>query len=246
MSDNMRKAEWNGVVKKCPNCGEVLSSMSAFCPNCGHELSERQSSSTVQEFSQNIQELKDVLAEIEEMKETDDISKFDLSLKIRNIQESIVAYISTVHIPNTVEDITELMLYAVVNIQLEMTKPTDKGLFKDKKNQAIEDAWLFLLDRCYSKAEFAFEGTKEFAKIYRIYKSIHKARKRADIQVWIAFFIMIMIAVGAGIGLRFGLGNVVGITVARIIGVTVGVLLGWLEIRFIGPICSAVVNVNLE
>ncbi|MBR6200830.1 MAG: zinc ribbon domain-containing protein [Spirochaetales bacterium] len=230
MSDNMRKAEWNGVVKKCPNCGEVLSSMSAFCPNCGHELSERQSSNTVKVFSQTIQMYKDILAEIEEKQVTDEYSKYDKKREIQGNEETMVSYISNVLIPNTVEDITELMLYAVENVQLEINKPTQKGLFNDKRKTIVEDAWLFLLDRCYCKAEFAFEGTKEFDNIERIYRSIHKVIKKANIQVWITFFIMIMIAIGVGIGLRFAFNNIVGIIA--------GIIVGWLEIHFFGPIFS--------
>ena len=126
-----------------------------------------------------------------------------------------------------------------------MKKPTEKGMFKDKTKTIVEDAWLFLLDRCYCKAEFAFEGTKDFDKIVGLYRSIRKAIKRSNIQVWIAFFVMIAIAAGAGIGLRFAFGNIFGVIAARMIGIVVGVLFGWLEIRFIGPVYSSG-NVKLE
>lgn len=35
-----RKQEYAGKIKKCPVCGQELSSTDAVCPSCGHEMNE--------------------------------------------------------------------------------------------------------------------------------------------------------------------------------------------------------------
>lgn len=49
-----RKQEYAGKIIKCPNCGENLSSFIAICPVCGHEINSAKVSSTMRDFTNQI------------------------------------------------------------------------------------------------------------------------------------------------------------------------------------------------
>ncbi len=51
-----RKTVFDGVVHKCPQCGEVINSFVSICPACGFELSGKTVSSSLQEFINKINE----------------------------------------------------------------------------------------------------------------------------------------------------------------------------------------------
>ena len=233
MDENTRKTEWDGVVKKCPNCGAALSSMAAFCPECGHELAERQTSSTVQEFSNTLRQMKFDRANIIVHLTTADYGRKERDKEIDEMNKKIISYISSFPIPNTVENISELMLFAVGNLQLETAK-SDIYTGSLYKSGSLKDAWTIMVDRCYNKAKLSFDGTKEFDKIAKLYKSIHKAMKRVELQGDIMFIVPILIAVGIGVGLRFVFGNIIGVLGGRIIGVVSGLLVWYPAFNFIG------------
>lgn len=49
-----RKQEYAGKIIKCPNCGENLKSFIAICPVCGHEINSAKVSSTIRDFTNQI------------------------------------------------------------------------------------------------------------------------------------------------------------------------------------------------
>lgn len=51
-----RQNSFVGKVKKCPVCGEELSSFVAICPTCGHEMSSVEVSSYVKEFTKMLRD----------------------------------------------------------------------------------------------------------------------------------------------------------------------------------------------
>ena len=236
MDETTRKTEWDGVVRKCPNCGAALSSMTAFCHECGYELSERQSSNNVQEFVCNLTEMKFNLANIYGKTYTADYGIAEKAKEVDEMNKKIVSYISSFPIPNTVEDISELMLYAVGNTQIEMGNASYKGGALNK-SEMIGKAWRVMVDRCYSKAKLSFGETKEFAKIARLYKKVKKAEKRCDWQVNILIAVIpILFAVGIGFGLSFIFGNVIGKIGGRIVGIIGGLLVWYPITMFMGKV----------
>ena len=50
-TENVRKQEYVGSVKKCPNCGAILSSDDIKCPQCGVELRDVEVVDSIQEFT---------------------------------------------------------------------------------------------------------------------------------------------------------------------------------------------------
>lgn len=55
-STYQRKTVYDGVIHKCPNCGEVLSSFLANCPACGFEFNSKKVNSSLKEFIEEINE----------------------------------------------------------------------------------------------------------------------------------------------------------------------------------------------
>lgn len=85
-----RQEIWEGVVRKCPVCGEVLPSFTAICPACGHELRESVVSASVREFSDRL------------------IAAADSHVR--------AGVIEAFPVPNTREDIAEFLILIAANI----------------------------------------------------------------------------------------------------------------------------------
>ena len=45
-----RRTEFVGSIKKCPSCGEEITSFTAICPSCGHEINSQKVSDTLGKF----------------------------------------------------------------------------------------------------------------------------------------------------------------------------------------------------
>lgn len=54
-----RNQEYGGKIIKCPNCGEILKAFSAQCPSCGYELRGSDSSDSVKEFVQELENIEE-------------------------------------------------------------------------------------------------------------------------------------------------------------------------------------------
>ena len=53
-SENIRKQEFAGEIKKCPSCGSEIPAFTSHCPNCGHEFSETKVDNSVKEFFEKL------------------------------------------------------------------------------------------------------------------------------------------------------------------------------------------------
>lgn len=62
--EEKRKTVYEGKIRKCPNCGENLSSLTAICPACGHEFSSVQVDEDLYEFSKRIDAFDDQIARL--------------------------------------------------------------------------------------------------------------------------------------------------------------------------------------
>ncbi len=86
-----RQETWEGTVRKCPVCGEILPSFTATCPACGYELREAAASASVREFSDRL------------------ASATDPSMR--------AGIIEAFPVPNTREDIAEFLIMAAANVE---------------------------------------------------------------------------------------------------------------------------------
>ena len=86
-----RKVTYDGEIKKCPNCGEILKSFTPNCPSCGYELRNSRTTNYILEFSKKLEAAAT-------SKQKDDL--------IRHFV-----------MPNTKEDIYEFMILAASNLE---------------------------------------------------------------------------------------------------------------------------------
>lgn len=59
---NERRKEYAGSIKKCPSCGEEITSFTAICPACGHELNSAKVSSTLERFIGQVNKCEELIA----------------------------------------------------------------------------------------------------------------------------------------------------------------------------------------
>lgn len=111
--ENVRKTTYDGVVHKCPNCGDTVDAYETVCETCGYEIRGRNATSVVHELAIKLGK-------------TDDAQKKEEL--IRNF-----------YIPNTKEDIYEFFILAISNID---TDDYDVSAWYAKLEQAYQKARL--------------------------------------------------------------------------------------------------------
>ena len=180
-----KRVEQAGTVYKCPNCGEVLESMTAVCPACGYEIRNVKAVSSVQSFADQLAKI-----EAEEMPVSDNDSLMkkvfgrDLRETPKRLEEARLAFrkqkrnkkinlISNYPVPNTKEDLTEFALLVTTNL-------------KDDSDDEIYAAWVSKLEQLYQKAEILIPTDPMFTRIEDLYlKAKNKALRKKLLPVFL-------------------------------------------------------------
>lgn len=149
----MNKTIFDGAIRKCPNCGATISSISCVCDACGYEFSERESIKSIREFSNLYNST------------SSNQKKIDL--------------IRTFPIPNSKEDIVEFALLAGRNYDSELSKENHQNN-GDSTNQEVGAAWLSQLETTYQKAAVLFNNSREFAFVEKLYKEKVDQQKKNE------------------------------------------------------------------
>ena len=145
---NQRQQEFVGKVYKCPNCGCVISVSTAVCPDCGMKLTKTEDKQTLREFQHK-------MIEIESKQKGVGILNVYKDIFV-GANNQAVALIRNCPIPDTVDEIVELMIYASTKIE-------------GSRNGDEESAWHSLMKQTYMKARMSFPTTPEFREIEKIY-----------------------------------------------------------------------------
>lgn len=167
-----RIQEFAGTILKCPNCGNVINSIDAVCPACGMHITGKVASETVQKLSE-------ALMEIEKVKVVENkggiFSQVGYEERVRNAYATYysqkLTLIRTFPIPNTVDEIYELMLLAATNIDVKISKNTLWSKFDNSGSSAkeVSDAWIQKMKQAYKKAAISFPSDPVFTQIKNIY-----------------------------------------------------------------------------
>ena len=120
-SKSERKTEYEGNLRKCPNCGNLVKAFSATCEFCGHEFRNATNSSMVEEFEAKYQSAK--------------------SNKQR------ILLIQSLAVPNTKEDVLEMFYLAAANVGKSDNKDKELDLaWQAKFEQAYMKTGIVLRD----------------------------------------------------------------------------------------------------
>lgn len=166
-----RQQEFAGKVLKCPNCGGIISQTTAICPECGMRITGQAAVSSVENFNKQ-------LMYIENSRKKAGFRTIFNSNAVDHVDQKKLSLIRSFPIPNTVDDILEFMMLAVVNIDVGLSKKTmiDKLLGDQKQSESsltisktISDAWISKMQQTYQKAELSFPNDPAFLNIKQIY-----------------------------------------------------------------------------
>lgn len=171
-----RKEVYEGKVHKCSMCGQILESFSARCPTCGCEIRRSDSSGVVLSFAKKFENCKT------------DAEKINL--------------IKGFPIPNTKEDIVELMILATTNFDADY-------YVAHIKKDTVEAAWLVKMQQCIVKTKMMFYVEDPvYVSVHEMYSKvetdIEDAKKKLNIKRYkwspMRWISLIMIPVSAFLG----------------------------------------------
>ncbi|MCF2621421.1 zinc ribbon domain-containing protein [Collinsella tanakaei] len=151
-SDSPRET-YQGSVVKCPACGEMLGSFTAYCPACGYELRDSERSASLSDFTKALVE----------------VAHSDSSSAAIAISQQVL--IKNFVIPNSKGDIFDFMMLAQSNINsaLENAKSID-----DIRTNRLIDAWLAKGEQAYQKGRLLLSDSDN-QKLESLYHSIRDA-----------------------------------------------------------------------
>ena len=194
---NQRKILYEGEIRKCPNCGEVLNSFQTNCPACGYELRGAKTSYAVREFTSKLEFIESSRKSERTMGM---LAGMLTGKKITNTDEQIINLIKNFVVPNTREDILEFLILAASNINTTVFSSMDDDN-SAKREKAINDAWVTKMNQVYSKARLSHGGSEYFYQIEEIYANcaveINAQKKKRIVKHvlsygWIPLFFIIL------------------------------------------------------
>lgn len=155
----------------CPSCGHLISALAVTCPACGYEIKQR-------EVSHSIKELSDKLETIDKKRDSlirGVVRSFNGNSLSEKAEEK-AQVIRSFPIPNTKNDVFELMYMAISNINAKVLVneySTDTGMSsKDYAAQKhIVSAWFDKMEQVYQKAKVAFGTDPDFIKMQSVYEA---------------------------------------------------------------------------
>lgn len=201
-TQSQREVVCDGVIHKCPNCGEILNSFQLNCPACGYELRAIKASSSVKEFALKLE----VIESTREYERPRGL--FAASAAQQNISKTDkqkISLIKSFTIPNTKEDILEFMILATSCMNMQTYDSADLAVSKSEKE--INAAWFSKVQQVYEKAKRSYSADSIFAEIQSLYDCCNveiKKAKRKGIIKWgliIGWMPIFFAAIFIGIGI---------------------------------------------
>ena len=151
-----KKKKKTNESTKCPNCGASIKAFESHCPYCNTELRNMEVSSSLDRFTQKLEELQS--KPLPQYQGKDSIMKRligqDYSQEKEEFEEQaeqdraeeISRFINNYPIPNTKEDLMEFMILSRSNYDLTSNDYTIQKAWESKMKQIIQKAKLTLRD----------------------------------------------------------------------------------------------------
>jgi hypothetical protein len=165
---NLNNNSKAGVLKKCPACGAPVQAFSANCSDCGHEFRGVEATKSITELLSKLNEIETSIRNTKRnlyeriMDPMGVSSSTNLDNKIAKAKSDIILNFP---IPNTKEDLLEILSTALANFQ---TKPMGTSFVSmihqlnfGNSNNIIKNAWRVKCEEIIIKSRFSFKNDKK-------------------------------------------------------------------------------------
>ena len=185
--DNQRKQVFEGVIHKCPNCGEIIKAFTTVCPSCGHEFRGTAPSETVKELQLKLEAIE--ASRKEPKKRIIPIVTLDM-LEIPAVDKQKINLIRNFAIPNSKEELVEFIILASSNIETSIMYG-NTGYYPGEQaaGREITSAWEAKLNQAYEKARLSFGQDPDFADIQTMYSDKKRAIQHRNTRIKLSIYI---------------------------------------------------------
>lgn len=179
-----RHTQYDGVIHKCPNCGEILNSFTSNCPSCGYELRDVSATSSVKQLSNKLEEIESKRVY---RKPKNLYSVLYGTQQMTEVDEQKINLIRNFAIPNTKEDLLEFIILAESNIYVDLYDTGSNVVMPGDPRKELSNAWEAKFEQAYNKASYMFSNTEDFKIIDNIYKTNKQKIKKAKHKTVVKF-----------------------------------------------------------
>ncbi|MDE5868854.1 MAG: zinc ribbon domain-containing protein [Muribaculaceae bacterium] len=158
----------HGEMRKCPACGAPITGLSAKCPECGHEFTNINANTTVRRLIASLNNI--------------DATAGQGDLKTTNSRK--VQIIRNFPIPNTKEDVIELLSLCQANMSVKGEDP------------AIRNAWKTKAEQLITKSEIILRDDKDAQHIISRIREQESKRKKKTTSLIIGVIVALLIGTG--------------------------------------------------
>lgn len=173
-SSNTPQSNKDGDLKKCPSCGAPVQSFATKCSDCGHEYRNTNASFTVQNLNDKLMKIEEVVRKdyfdnkMDRnvypkgglMREEKIMMKLQAQIDLEieaTCTDRKINFISTFPIPNTKEDILEILAIGVPEAKRKLSFWENAQQSKGK----MKKAWAAKCEQIIIKARFSMKDDKK-------------------------------------------------------------------------------------
>ena len=172
-NEEQRRVVYDGKIRKCPNCGEILKAFEINCLSCGYEIRDVLVSSAVKEFEMKLESIE---SRREYEKPRGLFAAGEALQRVSKTDEQKISLIKSFSVPNSKEDMLEFMILATSSINMSEYDCTKAISMSEKK---LNDAWFSKVQQVYEKAKRSYSSDSTFAEIKDLYDSCIENIKKA-------------------------------------------------------------------
>lgn len=166
-----RKTVYDGEIRKCPSCGDLLDAFEVRCKMCGYELRGTKGTTSAQELAAKLEEIE----KARPVGNPNFIQAITAHTVVNKTDAQKITVIKNFPIPNTKEDLCEFLVLAASNINLQRYENSNS---LSETDRALSDAWEVKFKQAYEKARILLVGYPDFQQIQDVYERNYRKIER--------------------------------------------------------------------